>query len=99
MDERHRPVNREPFVYRITVEGRLDPRWSEWFNDMTIAFDPPTDGSPIITVIGTAADQTKLRGILSRLWDLNLTVISVTRAEQGTDESRSNQGGHAWENS
>ena len=66
----------QPARYRIKVRGRLDERWSDWFNGMTITFE-----GGITTLTGVAADQAKLRGMLSKIWDLNLTVISVDRLE------------------
>ena len=68
-------------VYRIRVRGRLDEDWSDWFNGMTIEFGSASDGSPTTVLTGTVADQPKLRGILSKIWDLNLTVISATQIE------------------
>ncbi len=59
--------------YRITVQGRIGTRWSAWFDGLTAT---PSDGT---TVIEGNVDQATLRGILSRIWDLNLTLISVTR--------------------
>jgi len=61
-------------TYQIKVEGRLDASWSDWFNDMTITLDRDTT-----TLTGAVADQSALRGILTKLWDLNLALISVTR--------------------
>ena len=49
---------------------------------MTIAFD-----SGITTLTGTVADQAELRGMLSKIWDLNLTVVSMTRIESEKDDS------------
>ena len=65
----------QPARYRIKVRGRLDEKWSDWFNGMTI-----TSERDITTLTG-AVDQAKLRGIVSKIWDLNLTVISVNRLE------------------
>ncbi len=64
----------QPARYQIKVQGQLDGRWSDWFNGMTI-----TSESGITTLTGTAMDQARLRGILSKIWDLNLTLISVTQ--------------------
>jgi len=63
-------------MYQIRVQGKLDERWSEWFNCMMIASE-----SGITTLTGAVADQAALRSILTRIWDLNLTLISVTRTE------------------
>jgi len=63
-------------VYQITVQGTLDPEWATWLHDLTIT-SAEVDGQPITTLRGPVADQAALRGILNKLWDLNLTVISV----------------------
>ena len=73
-------------VYRICVQGRIDRSWSDWFAGMAIAPGQTSSSSPVTTLIGPVADQVALRGILSRIWDLNLTVISVTRIEGGSPE-------------
>ena len=63
-------------VYQIKVRGRLDESWSGWFNSMTITFESDTT-----TLTGAVVDQAALRGILCRLWDLNLALISVNQIE------------------
>ena len=71
-------------TYQITVKGRLDASWSDWFNDMAIMARDEDDGSAITTLTGRVADQSALRGILSKLWDLNLELVSVNRVEDST---------------
>ncbi len=66
----------QPIVYQIKVQGRLDESWSGWFNSMAITFEGDTT-----TLTGAIVDQAALRGILSRLWDLNLALISVNPIE------------------
>ena len=63
--------------YRIEIEGRLDPRWSSWFDGLTIA----VEGQDLVvtTLTGAVPDQASLRGILNKIWDLNLSLISVNR--------------------
>ena len=68
-------------TYQIRVRGKLDKRWSDWFDGMTIAFEKADDGTYITALTGPVTDQARLRGILSKLWDSNLTVLSVTRVE------------------
>jgi hypothetical protein len=65
-------------VYQIRVQGRLDKRWSDWFEGMTMEFERASDDTLITTLTGAVADQARLRGILSKLWDLNLTLVSVS---------------------
>jgi hypothetical protein len=71
----------EQQVYQIRVQGKLDKRRSDWFEGMTMGFERASDDTLFTTLTGAVADQARLRGILSKLWDLNLTLISVTRIE------------------
>jgi hypothetical protein len=66
-------------MYRIRVQGKLDPRWSDWLASMSIVPEPTADGCLTTVLTGPVADQAALRGVLSRLWDLNLDIISVNR--------------------
>ena len=68
--------------YLIRVKGKLEESWSDWLGDMAIAVELSDDGAPITALRGSVADQAALRGILNRLWDLNLTVISVVPADR-----------------
>jgi hypothetical protein len=65
-----------PMVYQIKMQGKLDESWSGWFSGMAITLDGDTT-----TLTGAVADQSALRGILTKLWDLNLDLISVNRVE------------------
>ncbi len=67
--------------YQIKVRGALDPSWSDWFSEMELAGQTDRDGEPVSILTGVVADQATLRGILTRLWDLNLTLISVIQLE------------------
>jgi len=76
---------------RITVKGKVDPSWSEWFGGMALGSCADVHGAPVTTLTGVIADQAALRGILTRLWDLNLTVISVESIDPAV---RTNPLGH-----
>lgn len=69
----------EEAVYRIEVQGTIGPRWEGWFEGLTLAIKDGNDGMPVTTLTGAVADQAALRGVLAKLWDLNLTLLSVTR--------------------
>jgi hypothetical protein len=71
-----------PATYQIVVHGRLDERWSDWLDGMTIAAEHDRDGKPVTTLTGTVADQAALRSLLSRIWDLNLSVVKVYRTTE-----------------
>ncbi len=62
-------------VYEIRVEGHIEASWSTWFDGM--ALTPTPDGNTLIQ--GPVADQAALHGILMKIRDLGLTLISVTR--------------------
>jgi hypothetical protein len=64
-------------VYQIRVEGHLDGRWSHWFDDLHLAHH--SDGTT--TLSGPVVDQAALHGLLAKVRDLNLTLISVIRVD------------------
>ncbi len=68
-------------VYQIRVQGRLDASYADWFNGMTLTFESRDDGSPVTTLTGAVVDQAALHGLLAKISDLNLTLISVTLVE------------------
>lgn len=65
----------EPGWYEIRLRGRLDPRWSVWFDGMNVT--TATDGTTVLC--GPVVDQAALHGLLARLRDLGLPLISLTR--------------------
>lgn len=67
-----------PRTYQIKITGNLDQRWSEWLDGLKITSH---DVSQITTLHGQISDQAKLRGILNKLWDLNLEILSVNQME------------------
>ena len=73
----------EPQFYRIRVRGHLGEDWSRWFDGMAIAVEDVGSPTPVTTLDGVVADQAALRGILSAIWDLGLTLISVNPIERG----------------
>jgi hypothetical protein len=78
----------ENAIYQIRVEGQLDDGWSDWFASMAVSY---RDG--VSTLAGPVADQAELRGILTKIWDLNLTLISVIQLEPGDTDRGSEIGG------
>ena len=60
-------------IYEIRVKGHLDRRWAAWFDGLELAHD--TDGTTVIR--GRVADQAALHGLLHRMRDLGLPLVSV----------------------
>jgi hypothetical protein len=71
-------------IYQIRVQGMVDPSWSDWFEGMTIVSKRVSDDTTITTLTGAVPDQAALRGILLKIWDLNLSVVSLARMDEGT---------------
>jgi hypothetical protein len=65
--------------YEIRLHGRLDGRWAAWFDGMSLTHDG--DGSTVIS--GPVADQAALHGVLQKLRDTGLPLVSVRRVEPG----------------
>ena len=63
--------------YRIRVQGHIDPRWSAWFDGMTITH--ATGGASVLT--GRLRDQAELYGLLLKLQKLNLPLLSLDRMD------------------
>ena len=73
-------------LYEIKIRGSLDDSWSDWFSGMAIIPDYIGLESRITTLRGTVADQSALRGILTRLWDMNYEIISFQKLSLLTNE-------------
>jgi hypothetical protein len=75
-------------VYVIKVQNKLSENWLSWFNDMTVTLEQADDCMPVTVLTARVVDQARLRGILNKLWDLNLTLISVRRVEADGGEKQ-----------
>jgi hypothetical protein len=69
-------------VYQIRIAGVLDQNWADWLGCLQIASESQSDGSIVTTLTVDVADQSALFGILDHIHDLNLTLITVTGAEE-----------------
>jgi hypothetical protein len=67
----------EPMVYQIRIKGHLGPQWTDWFGGLTITLED--NGETLLTC--PVADQAALYGLLRKVRDLGLPLISVTRAQ------------------
>jgi hypothetical protein len=67
----------QPATYRVKAQGRLDEGWSAWFDDMAVTVARSEDGAAITTLTGTVRDQAALHGLLARIRDLGLPLLSA----------------------
>lgn len=77
MAAKQAPRGDETGRFAIRVQGHLDARWSAWFDGLTVTTDK--DGTTLIE--GPVADQAALFGLLLRMRDMGLPLLSVTRAD------------------
>ena len=64
-------------IYQIKVKDHLDKQWSDWFNGLSITY--PSDNETLLH--GRVIDQAALHGILAKIRDLGLSLLSVERIE------------------
>ena len=66
-----------PMVYQIRIKGHLGPRWTGWFEGMTITLEE--GGDTLLT--GPVVDQAALHGLLRKVRDLGMPLISAVRVK------------------
>lgn len=67
-----------PCIYRISIKGQLDEQWSAWFDGLELLSNE--DG--VTSLVGPVVDQAALHGLLARIRDLGLPIISITSLER-----------------
>ena len=75
----------EPSDYRIKVSGKVKESWTEWFNGMRIEFEMEGGEKPVSTLTGLLADQSALFGVLGKIRNLGLKLLSVEQVDTGQD--------------
>ena len=80
-DKTNNPSAFFPSIYEICVSGRISRQGTVWFEEMTVTVTAET--APPQTIIrGDISDQASLYGLINRIRDLGLTLISIQRFEQ-----------------
>jgi hypothetical protein len=73
----------KPTVYQIRIKGHLDSQWTDWFAGLIITLE---NGDTLLT--GQVVDQAALHGLLKKVRDLGMPLVSVCPLENGlTDQS------------
>jgi hypothetical protein len=71
--------NVKGIFFEIRIKGRLDSHWESWFEGFSVRYE----GEDVTLLCGPVRDQAFLHGILERVRDLNLRLLSVTEKPEG----------------
>jgi hypothetical protein len=82
------PDPNQPMVYQIRVKSHLAEDWTDWFEGLTITLE--NTGYTLLT--GPVVDQAALHGLLKKIRDLGMSLISVNYLERDSTTFRSDQG-------
>ncbi len=72
-----KPTPSQPVVYQIRIKGHLVSQWTHWFEGLTITLEE--GGNTLLT--GPLVDQSALHGLLKKVRDLGMTLISVNQVQ------------------
>lgn len=73
----------EPMIYQIRIKGHLDAQWTDWFEGLAIK--PLENGDTLLT--GLVVDQAALYGLLRKVRDVGLPLLSVSCQSSGPTET------------
>lgn len=81
MEQRQNPIQEtdRPTVFQFRLGGHLDPVWSDWFDGLAVTWH---DTDTLLT--GPVVDQAALHGLIRRIRDLGLPLLSINRINSGT---------------
>jgi hypothetical protein len=74
----------QPLVYQIRIKGHLGRQWTDWFGGLTITLED--NGETLLT--GSVVDQAALHGLLRKVRDSGMPLLSVIRVEPGLAEAK-----------
>ena len=74
----------QPMIYQIRIKGHLGRQWTDWFEGLTIT--PEDNGETLLT--GPVVDQAALHGVLRKVRDVGMPLLSVSCVEPGQAEAQ-----------
>jgi len=78
-----KPTPDHPAIYQIRLKGQLDSQWTDWFEGLTITLED--NGDTLLT--GLVIDQAALHGLLKRVRNLGMPLVSVSPLEPGQTDA------------
>ncbi|MHB9033410.1 MAG: hypothetical protein ACYC6L_10215 [Anaerolineae bacterium] len=84
MPDKLEPTCEQPTVIQLRLRGHLGTEWSDWFEGLTITLQ--ADGDTLLT--GPVSDQAALHGLLKKVRDLGIPLVSVNRVAPGEEEGQ-----------
>ena len=81
MSDEFIPQTDQPVVYQIRIKGHLGPQWTEWFEGMAVTREENGD----TLLIGPVIDQAALHGLIKKVRDLGLPLLSVKRTDTSSE--------------
>jgi hypothetical protein len=82
-EPKHKTDPSQPMIYQIRLEGQLDDQWTDWFSSLTITLEE--NGITLLT--GPVADQAALFGLLKKIRDLGLPLVSLNRVNPAKSDN------------
>ena len=76
------PDTGQPQIYQIRIKGHLGPQWTAWFEGMAVTREE--NGDTLLT--GPVVDQAALHGLIKKVRDLGLPLLSVKRADTSSEQ-------------
>jgi len=77
-----RPDSLEPMIYQIRIRGHLDSQWTDWFDGFSITLEE--NGDTLLS--GSVTDQAALYGLLRKVRDLGMPLVSVVQVQPNRSE-------------
>jgi hypothetical protein len=84
MSNKLNPKKSQPLVYQIRIKGHLGRQWTDWFEGLTITLED--NGETLLT--GPVVDDAALHGLLKKVRDLGMPLLSVNRIEPDQAEAK-----------
>jgi hypothetical protein len=82
-----KPDPNQPMIYQIRIKGHLGHQWTDWFEGLTITLEE--NGETLLT--GPVVDDAALHGLLKKVRDLGMPLLSVNRVEPDQEDVSDNE--------